>query len=85
MKRYLFIVAVILLFITPTKADAIDGYDIIVKSSEESIVVYARKVNDVYQDFKIEYNGSILSRPFWMNDTNPAFSPKIIYEDINDD
>mgnify|MGYP007003813374 CR=1 FL=1 len=85
MKRYVVIVAVFLLFITPAKADMIEGYKIISKSSEESIVVYARKINDVYQDFKIEYNGAVLSRPFWINDTNPAFSPKIICEDINDD
>ncbi|WP_432362633.1 hypothetical protein [Sporosarcina sp. UB5] len=85
MNKYIIIVAAILFFVSLTKADAIEGYEIVAKSNDERIVVYARKINDVYQDFKIDYKGAVLSRPFWINDTNPAYSPRIIYEDINKD
>ena len=35
--------------------------------------------------FKIKFKGGTLSRQFWINETNPTWAPKIIYEDINQD
>jgi hypothetical protein len=35
---------------------------------------------------KIDFKGTVYSRPFWINvANNPTYAPKIIYEDINRD
>ena len=44
-----------------------------------------KKLNGLYTDFKIDFQGSILSKPYWINTTSPTWSPKIIYEDISQD
>lgn len=62
-----------------------EGYDIVSKSSEENITLYAKKINGLYQYFKIDFKGETYSRPFWMNVTNPTYAPEILYEDINKD
>jgi len=63
------------------------AYDEIAKSEKGDIILYATKmnVNDVYTDFKIDVKGVIMSRPFWINTTSPAWLPEIISEDINGD
>lgn len=62
-------------------------YDEIAKSEKGNIVVYATKmnVNDGYTDFKIDFQGIILSRPYWINTTSPTWLPEISYEDFNGD
>ncbi len=62
-----------------------DGYEIVSKLSSESITLYAKKFGSLYRDFKIDFKGETYFRPFWMNDTNPAYAPQIYYEDINKD
>lgn len=59
----------------------------IAKSEKGDIILCAAKinVNDVYTNFKIDFKGVIMSRPFWINTTSPAWPPEIIYEDINGD
>jgi hypothetical protein len=57
----------------------------VAKSGKDDISMYAKKIDDLYYDFKIDFNGRIASRPFWMNVTNPTYAPKIYYEDINKD
>ncbi|PIC85374.1 hypothetical protein CSV72_13675 [Sporosarcina sp. P20a] len=85
MKRVLILIIAISLFAVLTKANAINEYDEIAKSDKADVTLYAKKMNGLYTDFKIEFQGSILSKPYWMNTTNPAWSPEIIYEDINRD
>jgi hypothetical protein len=75
-----------LFVIAPNKIGAtIKGYDMIAKSGKDDITVYAKKIDDLYYDFKIEFKGRIASKPFWMNVTNPTYAPQIYYEDINND
>ncbi|WP_342504871.1 hypothetical protein [Sporosarcina sp. FSL K6-2383] len=71
-----------------TKDEAIKvEYDEITKSEKGDIILYATRMNmnDVYTDFKIDFKGVIMSRPFWINTTSPAWHPEIIYENINVD
>lgn len=62
-------------------------YDEIAKSDKGDIILYATmmNVNDVYTDFKIDFKGVIMSRPFWINTTSPTWLPEIINQDINGD
>ena len=85
MKRVLIIIIAISLFAVLTKANAINEYDEIAKSDKTDVTLYAKKMNGLYTDFKIDFQGSIISKPYWMNTTNPTWSPEIIYEDINRD
>ncbi|EPD53818.1 hypothetical protein HMPREF1210_00641 [Paenisporosarcina sp. HGH0030] len=65
-----------------------ERYEIVAKSTEENITLYAKKMEDLesqYRDFKIDFKGETYSRPFWMNVTNPTYAPEIFYEDINKD
>jgi hypothetical protein len=76
----------LLIVIVPNKAGAaIEGYDVVSKLSKDNITLYAKKMNGLFRDFKIDFKGEVYSRPFWINDTNPTYAPKIYYEDINKD
>lgn len=86
MKKVIILVFVISLFLFLTKANAIiTEYDEIAKSDTADVSLLAKKINGVYTDFKIDFQGSVFSRPFWINTTEPAWSPQIIYKDINQD
>ncbi|TQR14694.1 hypothetical protein [Psychrobacillus vulpis] len=86
MKRYIMFIIVFLLVVTLNKAGAtMEGYTVIAKSDKDDITVYAKKMGELYRDFKIDFKGETYFRPYWMNDTNPTYAPKIIYEDINKD
>jgi hypothetical protein len=63
----------------------INEHDKIAKSNIVDVSLFAKEMNDNYTDFKIDFRGSVLSRPYWINTTNPTFSPQIKYEDINND
>ena len=67
-----------------TKA-MINEYDEITKSDKADVTLYAKKMDGVYIDFKIDFHGHVLTRPYWMNTTNPTWLPEIIYKDINKD
>ncbi|MGE7672828.1 hypothetical protein ACQKMV_04455 [Lysinibacillus sp. NPDC094403] len=86
MKKIIVLIIAISLFtvLTNTKA-MINEYEEIAKSDKADVTLYAKKMNGVYTDFKIYFQGSVLTRPFWMNTTSPTWSPQIIYEDINKD
>lgn len=76
----------LVLMIVPIKADSsMEGYAVVSELSKENIVLYAKKANGFYQEFKIHFKGEVYSRPYWMNVTNPAYAPQIYYEDINQD
>jgi hypothetical protein len=47
--------------------------------------LYAKRITDLYRDFKIKFKGGIFSRPYWINETNPTWSPQIICKDVNQD
>jgi hypothetical protein len=69
------------------KAEAkFEGYEVVSKLNKENITLYAKEVNGLYQDFKIDFKGQLYSRPFWMSVAhNPNFAPEIYFEDINQD
>lgn len=86
MKRSIIIIMVYLLVFTPNKAGAtFKEYDIVAKSNKEKIALYAKKIDGLYQNFKIHFKGEHYSRPFWINVTNPSYTPQIYFEDINKD
>ncbi|MFS0882364.1 hypothetical protein AB3M95_20430 [Metabacillus niabensis] len=49
------------------------------------ITLYAKNMDGLFRDFKIDFKGKIFSRPFWISETNPTYAPQIVYEDINKD
>ncbi|WP_432356052.1 hypothetical protein [Sporosarcina sp. A2] len=86
MKKVLILIISISLFAVLTKANAmINEYDEIAKSNNGAVTIDAKKINGLYTDFKINFQGATLSKPYWWNTTNPAWSPEIIYKDINRD
>lgn len=63
-----------------------DGYKVVSRLNKEKITLFAKEVNGLYQDFKIDFKGERYSRPFWMSvANNPTYAPKMYYEDINQD
>ena len=48
----------------------INDYDEIAKSDKVGVTIYAKKMNGLYTDFKIDFQDSTLSKPYWMNTTN---------------
>jgi hypothetical protein len=87
MKTYIILLSVFILFVLPKNANATnDGYEVVSKLTKEDIVLYAKEVNGLYRDFKIDFRGEIYSRPFWLSvANNPTYAPQIYYEDINED
>ncbi|ALC85590.1 hypothetical protein AM499_06955 [Bacillus sp. FJAT-22090] len=84
MKRYItFIMAFLLVIIHNNARAENEGYDIVAKSNKENITLYAKKMNDLYYDFKLDFKGEVYSRPFWINVANNiTYAPQIFYEDI---
>lgn len=86
MKKVSILIIAISLFAVLTKTNAmVNEYDEIAKSDKVDVTLYAKKMNGVYTDFKIGFQGGVLKRPYWINTTSPTWSPQIIYEDINKD
>jgi hypothetical protein len=75
---------VILLLVLPENAEA-EEYKVVSELPKENIALYAKQKNGLFQDFKIQFKGETYFRPFWMNVTNPTYSPKLFYIDINQD
>ncbi|AWE07817.1 hypothetical protein DCE79_10665 [Lysinibacillus sp. 2017] len=86
MKKILILIIAISLFAVLSKAIATtNNYDEIAKSDKVGVTIYAKKMNGLYTDFKIDFQGSLFSKPYWINTTSPTWSPEIIYEDISQD
>lgn len=86
MKKVLILIIAISLFAVLSKAIATtNDYDEIAKSDKVGVTIYAKKMNGLYTDFKIDFQGSLFSKPYWINTTSPTWSPEIIYEDISQD
>ncbi|MGG2074925.1 hypothetical protein AB1J28_16405 [Lysinibacillus irui] len=88
MKKILILMIAISLFTVLAKAIATtNDYDEIARSDKVGVTIYAKKLNGygLYTNFKIDFQGSILSKPYWINTTSPTWSPEIIYEDISQD
>ena len=86
MKRYVILLLVFIFFIVPKSVSATnEGYEVVTKLPKENIVLYAKKMNGLYWDFKIDFKGETYFRPFWINVTNPTYAPKLFYQDINED
>ena len=86
MKKILILIITISIFAVLTQAKAtFNEYDEIAKSENMDVTIYAKKMNGLYTDFKIDFQGNIISRPFWINTTNRTWFPEIFSEDINRD
>ncbi|URM32543.1 hypothetical protein LLY41_19705 [Cytobacillus firmus] len=86
MKTIIGLILAVVLIIQPAIGEAeIEGYEIISRNDKENITLYAKKMNGLFRDFKINFKGGLYSRPFWISELNPAYAPQIIYEDINID
>ncbi|MCG1020982.1 hypothetical protein [Sutcliffiella horikoshii] len=86
MKKYIIFILAFVLMSAPNKAaSTIEGYHVVSELSKDNITLYAKKMNGLYQDFKINFKGEVYSRPFWRNVTNPTYAPEMYYEDINKD
>ncbi|MGD6853979.1 hypothetical protein [Bacillus infantis] len=84
MKRKVFFLLCILLGSLSNVAGAAEPKHIIVAKSD-SITLHAIERNGLFYDFKLNFQGSEYSRPFWINVSNPTYAPEIHYEDINGD
>lgn len=86
MRKIFFLVLIVTFFFNPYKIDtAGNGYELVAKLINENITLYAKGKGEFYQDFKVDFKGTLYSRPFWINVTNPTYAPQIYYEDINND
>ncbi|MGB2872977.1 hypothetical protein [Psychrobacillus psychrotolerans] len=87
MKRHVILLLVFIFFVVPKSISGTnEEYEVVSKLPKESIVLYAKKMNDgLYRDFKLDFKGETYFRPFWINVTNPTYAPKIFYQDINED
>ncbi|MEO4052618.1 hypothetical protein [Solibacillus sp. CAU 1738] len=86
MKKMIILIFVITLLAPLSKANAMNSeYVEVAKSDTVDVSLYAKKTNGMYTDFKIDFQGSILSKPSWENVANPTWSPQIISADINQD
>lgn len=86
MKRYIIFIIAFFLVIAPNNAGAtLPEHIVVAKSEKDNITIYAKKMDGLYQDFKIDFKGRVYSRPFWMNVTNPTYAPQVYCEDINKD
>lgn len=86
MKKILILMIAISLSSVLSKAIAMtNDYEEVAKSDKVGVTIYAKKLNGLYTDFKIKFQGSIISKPYWINTTSPTWSPEIIYEDISQD
>jgi hypothetical protein len=86
MKNYIGLLLAVLLTINPIDAKAeLEGYEIVSRNDKENITLYAKKMNGLFREFKINFKGEVYSRPFWISETNPNYAPQIIYKDINKD
>ena len=58
MKKVLILIIAISLFAVLSKAKAIiNEYDEIAKSDKVGVILYAKKMNGLYTDFKIDFQG----------------------------
>ncbi|PEJ59964.1 hypothetical protein CN692_04070 [Bacillus sp. AFS002410] len=85
MKKYMILVLILFLLFPKNIKAADEDYILVSKSEKDNITLFAKKIGDMYRDFKIEFKGETYFRLFWMNVTNPTFAPQIFYEDINKD
>ncbi len=86
MIRSIILLIAMIFVIAPNNAGAqTSDYSVIAKSDKENITIYAKRLEGLYYDFKIDFKGTRFSRPFWMNVTNPSYAPQVFYEYINKD
>lgn len=86
MRKFFILVLIGAFFIKPYKIDtAGNGYELVAKLNNENITLYAKEKGGFYQEFKIDFKGTVYSKPFWINVTNPTYAPQLYYEDINND
>lgn len=60
-------------------------YQVVASSDKEGVNIYAKKLDGLFYDFKIDYKDTTYREPFWINVTDQSRAPQIIVEDINGD
>jgi hypothetical protein len=87
LKNSMFLLMLIFSISIPGNAGAKnDGYKVVSRINKENITLFAKEMNDLYQDFKIDFKGERYSRPFWISTANNStYAPKMYYEDIDQD
>ncbi|MEQ6389707.1 hypothetical protein RZN22_10315 [Bacillaceae bacterium S4-13-58] len=87
MKKYILLLLIIFCIYQPKNTRAsLEAHKVVSNLEDENITLYAKKIDGLYQDFKIDFKGTIYTEPFWMSVAdNPTYAPKIHYEDINKD
>ncbi|MGG0283911.1 hypothetical protein ABEY41_02055 [Peribacillus butanolivorans] len=61
---------------------------VILKSKEANVILYANDIdrkNGMYRDFEMKIDGGTRYFPYWVNETNPSYVPRILYNDLNQD
>jgi hypothetical protein len=85
-KRIIILLLLFIFIVVPKSVSATtEGYEVITELRNENIVLYAKKMNGLFQDFKIDFKGETYYRPYWINVTNPTYAPKLFYQDIDED
>ncbi len=86
MRKFLTLAFIVVFIISPYKIGAADNvHEAVAKIHNENITLYAKKKDEFYQDFKIDFKGALYSKSFWFNVSNPTYAPQLYYEDINKD
>jgi hypothetical protein len=86
MKIYISLLIGFTFMINPTiTGSKIDEYEMVSRCHKKNITLYGKKMNGLYKGFKIDFKGSIYTKPFWISETNPTYAPQIFYTDINRD
>lgn len=86
MKKSVFLLMTIFFLIPMNMINAKnEGYEVVSKLPYEKIILYAKEVDGLYRDFKLDFKGETYFRPYWINVTNPAYPPNLFYEELNND
>jgi hypothetical protein len=83
MRKVLFLLSIFLVILTNDAGAAEPKHKIVARS--DSITLHAIERNGLFYDFKLNFQGTEYSKPFWMNVSNLTYAPEIHYEDINGD
>ncbi|MEK4426067.1 hypothetical protein [Solibacillus sp. FSL K6-1523] len=87
MKKYVFVLFLLISFVVPISIISAKekDYELIAEVPKENIVLYAKEVDGLYRDFKLVFKDGTYYKESWINVTNPAYAPKLFYEDLNGD
>ncbi|MGE7623652.1 hypothetical protein ACQKMD_11465 [Viridibacillus sp. NPDC096237] len=83
-KLSLFFIMLVILVPLTTKAFNHRAKELVVgKSPDVNVNLYATERKGHLEKFRLDVNGAVQYFPFWKNVSNEAYSPQLIYNDIN--